>query len=211
MSKKPKDSQETPHEKNLPPLTREDLKRLEDKIIEHNQQIAEELQLTDSDKQKISLEKKKIKSLPDKLEVVILRKINDTYVKVGNQKIKSTDVAFTFLHGDKRATFIVPKNLKVVYSDGKKSFIFYDFDSGLLDFDKTPFPITIEETDDIFTKNAIAGLFSRIKGSLEKPEIGSAILKYIVVAIASGAIGWIAHTATMPNAQMIGSVLIGLC
>lgn len=192
----------TEKEKDKTPVTREDLDRLEQLINNYNKEIAQELNTPQID---IDLTKKKIKSLPDKLKAVVLRKINDSYIKIGEKRIKSTDTSFRFLHGEKGATFIIPKDIKIVYSDGKWSYIFYDFDSGLLEFDKTDFPISIEETDDLVSKNVIAGLFAKIKGSLEKPEIGSAILKYIVVAIAFGAIGWIAHDATSPQipTQMI--------
>lgn len=153
--------------------------------------------------------RRKSSLLPSKLEAIILRKVNDSYIKIGDVGIKNTDTAFRFLSGDKAVTFIVPENIKVCYYDGKKGYLFFDFDSGFISFEKNAMPLTIKEIDDLLTKNVIVGLFNRIKGSLEKTELSGTIFKYIIVAIASGAVAWIANDALAP-AQMIGGILTSL-
>lgn len=137
-------------------------------------------------------------TIPSKFEAIILRKINNGYTKIGQMKIKNTATSFRFKTGDKSVTFIIKENIKVAYSDGKKSYLFYDFDSGILAFEKERFPLTIAELDDMISKNVLAGLFSKIKGSLEKTEISGTILKYIVVLGLGLTIGWILHEAVYP-------------
>lgn len=142
----------------------------------------------------------KLRNIPQHLKVRVLRKINDTYMKIGEKKLKQTDTEFRFMSGEKGKTFLIPENLDIVYCDGKYSYLYFDFDSGVLNFTKTDFPLTIGEIDELFTKNIIAGLFARIKGAIEKESLLNAnVFKYIVCLALGVAVGYIANDALTPQ------------
>jgi len=134
--------------------------------------------------------------------------INGVPIKIGQKKIKNTDTSFRFLSGEKAVTFFVPENLEVAYVDGKTSYLIYDFDSGILSFQKSKYPIDIKLIDVLITKNAIAGIFNRLKGALEKDSITGAIFKYLVCLGLGLAVGgiigyYIANQSQAPKTAMV--------
>lgn len=169
------------------------------------------------EKTKLGFLHKKEKTIrfPVELKAVIIRKINDVPIKIGEKKIKNTDTSFTFLNGDKQGTFLIPENLKVTYADKKTNYIFFDFDSGVLSFEKEPYPLSIKQLDVLLTKNAVAGIFNRIRGGLENTPLSGTIIKYLVVGGLGAAIGYIIAITINPSqgaktAQIIMQLLGGI-
>ena len=120
-------------------------------------------------------------NLPKNFRAILVRNINGVPIKIDEKKIDKDSVTIRFFDGEKGKTFTIPENLKITYCDGKHNYLFCDFDSGLLTFNKDKFPISIGEIDDLISKNVIVGLFSRVRNAIEtKSLISGAIFKYLL-------------------------------
>lgn len=121
-----------------------------------------------------------------KYYAVILRVINGTLYKIGEKKIKNTAKNVSF----ENRTYPI-KSFNVAFVDKGKSYLFFDYEGQVLDFNKTKIPISVDELDELIEKNIIVGFFSKINKAFEKMEISGVIFKYLLVAIAFSLIGYI--------------------
>lgn len=146
--------------------------------------------------------------MPNEFSVIVLRTINNSRFKLIEKKLKRDATTFRFKYQDRNGTFKIPNDITCAYIDNGKAYLFFDFDSGLLDFKEGKFPLSITEMDDFISVNIIAGIFNRIRGTLEKEGISGAILKYLAVAgiclLGGGILGYILHSPATPVTTTTG-------
>ena len=139
------------------------------------------------------------------IKAIILRKVNDNYIKLGEKTVKNTDEHFFF----EKHTF--PIKLNVSFYDKGNAILFYDYDDKegkQLSFQSLKIPIPLTDLDNLVHHNIVVGFLSKINKAFEKMEMSGTILKYLVVLVCGGLGGYVIGSQVVGNtAKLIMMVL----
>lgn len=144
------------------------------------------------------------------IKAIILRKVNDNYIKLGEKNIKNTDEHFYF----EKHTF--PVKLNVSFYDKTNAVLFYDYDDKegkQLSFQSLKIPIPLTDLDNLVHHNIVVGFLSKINKAFEKMEMGGTILKYIVVLVCGALGGYVVGSQFSGSAKiifMLPQIILGM-